>query len=76
MKILKMKSFHYKPDLEYLLSMANADPNTNDSQLFVSTVSTPNLVRKHVVFRQVIKGLGVARMLENVDMKNLPNPYC
>ncbi|EDL90962.1 rCG63199, partial [Rattus norvegicus] len=62
------ENFHYKHDREGLLSMANAGPNTNGSQFFITTVPTPHLDGKHVVFGQVIKGLGVARMLENVEV--------
>uniref|UniRef100_A0A8C6IAV9 Peptidyl-prolyl cis-trans isomerase n=1 Tax=Mus spicilegus TaxID=10103 RepID=A0A8C6IAV9_MUSSI len=62
------ENFHYKHDREGLLSMANAGPNTNGSQFFITTVPTPHLDGKHVVFGQVIKGLGVARTLENVEV--------
>ncbi|TRY54687.1 hypothetical protein DNTS_031224 [Danionella cerebrum] len=63
------ENFHYKHDKEGLLSMANAGPNTNGSQFFITTVPTPHLDGKHVVFGQLMKGMGVVKMLEEMETK-------
>lgn len=62
---------HNKPGI---LSMANSGPNSGGSQFFITTVATPWLDGKHVIFGYVVKGQDIVDKISKVDRDSRDKP--
>ena len=63
-----------KFDKKGILAMANAGPNTNGSQFFITTAPTSWLNMKHTIFGEVANGYDVVEKIENISVDSQSKP--
>jgi peptidyl-prolyl cis-trans isomerase A (cyclophilin A) len=68
------KGSPHKFDVAGKLAMANAGPNTNGSQFFITVAATPWLTGNHTIFGEVIEGQDVADKIVNVPRNRQDKP--
>jgi peptidyl-prolyl cis-trans isomerase A (cyclophilin A) len=56
------------------LAMANAGPNTNGSQIFITVAATEWLTGKHTIFGEVVEGQGVVTKIANLPRNKQDRP--
>lgn len=68
------ENFKFKHDKPGKISMANAGRDTNGSQFFITTVPTPWLDGRHVVFGEITQGMDVVYEIENLPVNGASKP--
>lgn len=68
------KGSPYKFDKAGKLAMANAGPNTNGSQIFITVAATPWLTGNHTIFGEVVEGMEVVNKIVSVPRNPQDKP--